>query len=142
MRRWLVRSLVVLTALLCLGTVGYAGQVWWARKIARAVIEDPSNGWPSAHSVPPENCLQEWREIPWYGMTHPFTSSNGFCPAWIPSRTGREILVLLTGVDLGSDPDAWEAWFKDHPNLVWDEKLKRLVEPPAGGVPTPRRPRF
>ena len=36
----------------------------------------------------------------------------------------------MTGQDLGNDPDAWEAWFKAHPGLVWDPVRQRLVEPP------------
>jgi hypothetical protein len=39
--------------------------------------------------------------------------------------------MQITGQDLGNNPDAWDAWFKAHPNLVWDEQQKRLVEPKA-----------
>ena len=40
-------------------------------------------------------------------------------------------MAILTGQNLGNDPSAWEAWFKAHPNLVWDPKQKRLVEAEA-----------
>ena len=40
----------------------------------------------------------------------------------------REALIMRAGFDLGDDPDTWETWFQTHPNLVWDEKRKRLVE--------------
>jgi hypothetical protein len=49
---------------------------------------------------------------------------------WIPRRAWYELLCLLTGADCGDDPSAWEAWFHAHPNLVWDEKLNRLVDTP------------
>lgn len=42
----------------------------------------------------------------------------------------------MTRLDLGNAPDAWEAWFRAHPNLVWDEKQKRLVnEKPGAATP-------
>lgn len=50
---------------------------------------------------------------------------------WTPRRVSYEILKLLSKQDLPNDPDAWEAWLKAHPNLVWDDKLKRLVDAPA-----------
>ncbi len=37
-------------------------------------------------------------------------------------------MKLISGVDVGNDPGAWEAWFKAHPHLVWDEQKGRLAE--------------
>ena len=44
-------------------------------------------------------------------------------------RTYYELFKSMATQEMGNDPDVWEAWFKTHPNLVWDDKQKRLVEP-------------
>ncbi len=60
--------------------------------------------------------------MPWYGEI------TTYAPYWIPRRMLYEFCKLMTLQDLGNDPNAWEAWFKAHPDLVWDEKLECLVE--------------
>jgi hypothetical protein len=47
---------------------------------------------------------------------------------WMPRRGYYEFFRLATAQDLQAIPDAWEAWFMAHPNLVWDEKQMRLVD--------------
>ena len=133
----MARSLVILTALVCLGTAGYAGQVWWARTVVEeyypvfnywtptmsgAVVA----GAPEARDI----ALTFWKGAPWYGERVWFYRPKRMRWTWIPRRYYREFLVLLTGQDSGGDPGAWEAWFKAHPNLVWDPKLNRLVDRP------------
>ena len=143
--RWAVRSLVVLTALLCLGTAGYAGQAWWARRQAHDLVDGYEGpGWlcialemtapggrrDAYSAVWFGNRIAEWRSKPWYGTWRQFFG-------WCPRRTFYEALRLLTAQDFGNDPDAWEAWFKAHPDLVWDDKLKRLVDKPQLRYPPP-----
>ena len=160
--RWFPRALVVLTVLVCLGVGGYAGQVWWARRMAEDIIT-------TTFSIPGFNLVQpgldldwphslkkEWGDVPWYGRfgcfgvnfhtiqkkaimgrpasgvigtTHssPYIHLNSW--VWHPRRTYFEVLKLMTGESLPNDPSAWETWFETHPDLVWDEKRKRLVEP-------------
>lgn len=131
--RWRVRSLVVLTALLCLGLAGYAGQIQVSKRLGRRMHREA--GAHGAGSVKPiiEQTLWEWQHTGWSGRADPLFGGHWYDVsgiAWLPRRTYYEFLKLYTGEDLGNDPDAWEAWFKAHPNLVWDEKQKRLVETP------------
>ena len=138
--RWLVRSLVILTALLCLGTAGYAGQVWWARQnVLHEIVnmnfkmnaEEEANWDGSVEAQQQATArvlsleIQFWQECPFYG--------RWYGSQWYPRRTHFEVLRCITGLDLPNDPSAWESWFKAHPNLVWEEKRKRLVEAPATG---------
>jgi hypothetical protein len=67
--------------------------------------------------------LAAWKLTPWHGD---FYGRN--LKRWKPRRTYFEFFRRITAADLPNTPSAWEAWFKAHPNLVWDEKLKRLVE--------------
>ncbi len=142
--RWVVRSLVVLTALLCLGVVGYFGQVWWASHLAskrypifhfEIVTAGITTGGETVlglgFSDPKPDAilashLRMWRRTPWYGSYEPL--GTGIC--WIPPGYYLDMLKRVTGQDLPNNPDVWEAWFNTHPNLVWDEKLKRLVDKP------------
>ena len=140
MKPWLVRSLVVLTALLCLGMAGYAGQVWWAKRVAPRIAEDYFSGegrWGAdeadflsywdEHQA--QQLLKDWRQTPWYGNR--VTLELRYCyidypVVWVTPRGYEEVAKAATGQDLGNDPDAWQAWFRAHPNLVWDDKQKRL----------------
>ena len=130
MRRVLVRTGVGLTALLCLGTAGHAGQTWWARRIAlrdAQFLGAPRLSSDGRRELPNEQgayFLDSWRKTPWYGI--PFAGGSDL---WMPRRVWYERLRLLTGQDFGPELGAWEAWFKAHPVLVWDPKLKHLVEP-------------
>ena len=72
--------------------------------------------------------VQTWRSMPWQGWIEARDPNR---KEWHPKRFYYEFFVLLTGQHLGNDPDAWEAWFKAHPNLIWDEKQKRLVDRPS-----------
>ncbi len=128
MKRLLVRGGVLLTALLCLGTAGYAGQVWWARRVAHTGFMMELNPW-RAPQLPPGVCWQEvwlvhvlhsWREAPWYGQ--------GCKGVWIPRRAYYELLRDDCGIDPGNTPSAWDAWLDAHPDRVWDENRKRLME--------------
>ena len=149
MRRWLVRTGVVLTALLCLGTAGYIGQVWWARKVAATwlpggqdplivyyqtgpMVQQASLAWETPQSR--RVCLEWWRLTPWYGKYGDIIKGP-LKPRWFPRRTYRDYLALMVGWDLGDDPAAWEAWFRAHLNLVWDKQRKHLVE--LSPEPTP-----
>ena len=141
-KHFLIRMGVVLTALLGLGTAAYTGQVWWARRVGSSGIRvDPPHAhpcftapfmdfraWWSAFPhgkrsrVTPSGLVDLWIECPWYGY-------RGECYLWVPRRSYFECLRSLSGQSLPNDPFAWKAWLKAHPNLVWDETLKRLVEP-------------
>ena len=144
--RWFVRALVVLTVLLCLGTAGYMGQVWWAKRVAedncllksfflygKFLGRCPPPFWERGDKAP-SYYFEWWRSDPWYGSWETTSTTKNGVPViqrhWIPRRTHYEVLKNETGLDFGNDPDAWEAWFKAHPNLVWDDKRKRLVEGP------------
>ena len=123
--RWLPRALVVFTVLICLGVGGYAGQVWVVRMSASDAVE---RGRKIGRFEDLQSICGIWRKTPWYGFWF-WDGEHG----WWPRRSHYEILKMLTGLDLGNDPAAWEAWIKAHPNLVWDEKRKQLVDAP----PTP-----
>jgi len=125
--RWLVRGLVIGTALLCLGVAGYAGQVWQAKRIA--------SEWRSSqyYRTNPREALKShilwWPKTPFYGEWGDLWETlHGLHHFWMPRRTHYEILKLLAEEDLGNDPSAWEVYLKDHPDLVWDDQLKRLVD--------------
>ena len=138
-RQWLVRSLVVLTALLCLGLAGYGGQVLWAKRVgtSQAALDASHqvtdlhiefhriDGTEESRSIASEgaNAIRLWRNYPRWGKW------NWIRGGWFPRRAYYEFLKRETGEDLGNDPDPWEAWFKEHPHLIWDETLNRLVEP-------------
>ena len=133
------RLVVVLTLLVCLGTGGYAGQAWWANRLALRAWSDAAEFDGSfCRLTELDNRLEEvdnWRHEPWYGwvqwgiadMENPLEKVY----RWWPRRSHYELLKSLTCHDFGNDPDAWEAWFRAHPKLVWDERRKCLVEPPA-----------
>ena len=119
--RWLPRSLVILTAIFCLGVGGYAGQAWLSRMEAKVDRNFRTfGGYPDRKEA--LDALRSWRATPWYGEW------IGESPFWYPRGHHVEYLRLVIGGDLGNDPDAWEAWFRAHPNLLWDEKRERLVE--------------
>ena len=143
--RWLPRALVVFTALLCLGVGGYAGQAWWAKRLAREwaiPAYDPSElllhfPWygsvreqrkPRTPDVDPDDIqygsalslLWNWKECPIQG--------HWFGGAWRPRRFYYEQLKRLTGEGPPNDPEACEAWFREHPHLYWDTKRQQLVE--------------
>jgi len=129
-KSWLVRFRIVLAALLCLGVAAYAGQMWQAKRVAsiRAALwgmQIPLTRYRSDAEKFGE-LLREWRRSSWHGKW--FRGSGKL--RWIPRRTHYEEMKLITGQDLGNDPAAWESWFKTHPNLVWDERQKRLAEGP------------
>ena len=80
--------------------------------------------------------MTDWETCPWYGRQVFNDVSDERWKTWLamprwPRSAYYELAKLLTGQDLPNDPDAWKAWFKAHPNLVWDNKQKRLVEPSA-----------
>ena len=121
-RASLTPLLLFLLALLALG--GYAGQAWWAKRVAwmaQQALEASSARAPRDYRF----VVATWRQAPWYGEWDPRYG-------WIPRRARYEFARLVTGRDLGDDPDAWEAWFREHPNLVWDAKGKRLVDRAQG----------
>ncbi len=131
MKPWMIRTSVVLTALLCLGTAGYAGQVWRARKMADriATVTALSQSFDTPIQINGIEIVNAWRDTPWYS-----NSWNGTM-GWCPRRTYFEYLRLLTGLNLPNNPDIWEAYFKAHPNLVWDDRLHRLVDPQPEAAP-------
>jgi hypothetical protein len=127
----LVRSIVVLTVLLCLGVAGYAGQTWWARRCGAELgywddsqeergFGGPIVFAPHGPSWTVQEFLGHWQDCPWYGWRDRY--------GYYPRRTYYEFLIRITTQRLPNDPDAWEAWFKAHPHLVWDEKQMRLVD--------------
>jgi len=124
-----IRIVVILTALLCLGLAGYEVQVWWAGRVARKVLpilhpfEDLPKGTTPVSCI--LGCIHDARRLPWYGRWYGFKHGPA---VWMPKRTYSELLRLTTGQDFGENLDTWEAWLKAHPDLIWDEKLKRLVE--------------
>jgi len=119
---------------LVLGVAGYAGQVWWARRIkCQLPYHRQLLAWniTDAESVV-QWTLAGWRRSPWWGEWV-CDNNDPFAPqkthVWVPRRFYYERFRVISGDDVGNDPDAWEAWFKAHPNLEWDETQKRLVEP-------------
>ena len=127
------RALVILTALLCLGVGGYAGQVEWARHVARDELrrfEHPTRHAIQGADLSLARILKGWMETPWYGhrsrppsqgtlgdLSPMFLFVRYDDSAWIPRRAYRELAVLVAGEDLGNDPAKWESWLKAHPNL-------------------------
>ena len=124
--RWLVRSLVILTALLC---IIYVGQVWLAKRVAKGMYQDACTWQASGQNCPEiPDVLDEWRSTPWSGKSPMITMHwYSYAAFPMPRRTFYDFLCLYTGLDFGNDPSAWEAWFKTHPNPMWDDKRKKLV---------------
>jgi hypothetical protein len=127
---------VLLTAFLCLGTVGYAGQIWWARRLVlKYPIPFPMSCWGGREKdeVAVLSSINLWRSTPWWGVWTCDNNDEVFAKrrtyVWVPRRFYLERLKSVSPEDVGDNPSAWEAWFKAHPNLIWDEKQKRLVEP-------------
>ena len=117
MSRRLVRSLVVLTALLCLGMAGYGGQVWWAKELAAefrySFLEGADDPSPSKHVL-----VRVWKTVPWYGEVAPRAAPSMFSGeragrSWMPRRTYYELMKRRTARDLGNDPGAWEKWLSE-----------------------------
>jgi len=133
-KRWSVRLAVVLTALLCLGVAGYVGQTRRGERIASLFV-DTYGAYPPTwnRNACPEPSVSDvvwrWRRCPWYGECVNVPLQSGTNYTWVPRSAYLAYAVKITGLDLGNDPSAWEVWFQTHPNLVWDERLKRLVEP-------------
>jgi hypothetical protein len=135
--RWLVRPLVVLTALLCLGTAGYVGQVWWAKHLAQRLFfysgkyRGPmiltSDG--GIHRELLQARLSDWRNAHDSNLVGDEITMIE-APRWLTSKVWHQYFMEVTGQALPNAPDAWEAWFKAHPNLIWDEKRKLLLEAP------------
>ena len=142
MRSRIPKVLVGLTALTCLGVGGYAGQVWWARRMAARVTDPKDLG----HRRVLGQCrlghyFSTWRECPTWGRwseTFDYYKSNDGSSyflklghrCWIPRRTYWEALRIVFGQDFGDDPDLWEAWFESHSHHIWSEKRKQWVEAP------------
>ena len=139
--RRLARSLVVLTVLLGgLGTIGYFWQAARAKQIARrwweggallGTVPGSVEGWvykDPRREYLPQQWIGEWQTEPFYGYWVEESVGGKVGTVWVPRRTSLEFLKLMTGQDLGEDPGAWHAWFQAHPNLVWDDKQKRLAE--------------
>ena len=152
-QRWLVRTGVALTALLCLGVAGYAGQVWWAREVAKKLpsplyetgilrVRDRTTFQEDDTLEEDEDyacILSTWKTWPWHGRFELSRFITVRTNAWIPRRAFREVLTAHFGVDLGDDPSAWESWIRSHPILLWDKQEKRYVArarpippPPSG----------
>ncbi|GEM_PF-1126001 len=126
-----VRWLVGVTVAACLLTAAILAERWQARRIASGdaywIVFDQGGlgiGWCD---VPP-NCgggeellLPSWRNCSWVGFRAGKT--------WIPRSAYPEILARITGQRLPDDPAAWDVWLAAHPDLVWDEGTRRLVEP-------------
>ena len=74
--------------------------------------------------------IHHWKCTPWWGEF-----KDG---AWIPRRYDYELLLVGTGQTLENNPSDWEEWFKAHRHLVWDEKLKRLVDQPKPLLSSPQ----
>ena len=138
--RWLVRAGVILTALLILGTGTYFMQVWRARNLAARWAKAYSLAPQGAHRADPASWISQWNDAPWFrvwGCGTPALFDThatrfvmySFRERWVPRRAYYELLMRVTGQDLGNDPQAWKVWLEAHPNLVWNEKLQRLVEP-------------
>jgi hypothetical protein len=159
--RGILRFLVVLTALLCLGVGGYVFQAGWANRTAQGYehacglwIEFADPGAVAAHRLPDYESGEPpytwndyglhlvglWRQTPWYGDYKGYvdwdvrTERLGMAlkTRWFPRRTYHELLIRLTGRDLPNDPDVWEQWFREHPRLAFDTREKRLVDPSEG----------
>ncbi len=132
--------MVILTALLCLGVAGYAGQVWWARRMAghcRLIYSEYGHAMDIAgrwYWIPRAGgCYEDgkpfnhpgyggyWKTIPSYGLFY-----GG---SWFPRRTFYEAIKLNTTIDLGNDPDAWQAHLGAHPYSMEgpDGKLRFYV---------------
>ena len=136
--RWLPRALVAGTIMVCLGVGGFVAQSWWAKQVSEDVLTlawNMNQAGPRFYS--PKVHLKHWRAMPLWGRfgTFPLPTAGtqsrfafGSDRLWAPRRTYYEMFKSLTGEDLGNDPSAWEAWLNAHPNLVWDEKRKRLVD--------------
>ena len=129
------RTRRILIAVLCLEVLAYGGwlgQVWWARRLVDETLEGPFNNFRflffeshikgGASNDTELMFVQYWKETPCFG------SWGG--SRWLPRRFYFEFFRRVTCLDLPNEPSAWEAWFKAHPNLVWDEKRKRLVDFP------------
>lgn len=133
MRKWTPRFLVLLCALLALGTATYFWQASMAKKVGHEMYLDWSANGPRAKQMSKDGLpyvvigdqLAQWRLYPWFGIPGADTKH-----LWIPKRSFHVFFMKMTGKTLPNDPDAWEAWFKAHPDLIWDEKRKRLVETP------------
>ena len=132
MKSRLARVGVVMTALLCLGVAGYAGQVWWAKRVAMERMSSTAYddiaglGQPAPVAISRQKrseasrLLASWSDSSWHGDW----KEGG----WWPRQGYYERLRIITGLDLPNDRSAWEAWFKAHPDLVWDDNLKQLVQ--------------
>lgn len=148
--RIVIRSLLLLTAALCLGLAGHTAQSWWAKRLAGKVcvtsrsrsydalgrivcIKDSILGvaGDKGRDAAPllKSLVEDWRKTPWWGA---YTSHHG----WMPRRTYHEVLGRLTEKTLPSDPAAWEAWLAGQQGLVWDATLERVVP----GTPLPTSP--
>ncbi len=126
--RWFVRSLVALTATFCLGVGGYAGQVWWAKRVAFQVRTE---GFPQGNAEDTSGWLGVWGTFIGYLATWERCPWYGFCEGgrWIPRRTFYEFFRAATGQDLPDDPAAWRSWLNGaQSGLAWDDKQKRFVE--------------
>ena len=142
--RWIPHILIVSTALICLGIGGYAGQVWWAKRLASELSAPWQNGGDISHHCGDGTYFRTWRTCPQWGMWTTWFYYQSESPAdgdfssdargmaydycWVPRRTYYELLLNTVDADLGNDPDIWEVWFKRHPNLIWDEKRRQLTE--------------
>ena len=122
-----IRARIALAALLALGPAVFAGQTTWARHIAavsvREEIEagrDPRTGDLDCNEVC-ARALVKWRTVPWYGV-------HDAQFLWVPRRAYHELFLRMTGADLPDGPEAWAAWLELHPDLVWNEDLKRLAD--------------
>ena len=107
-------------------------QVWWAKRWVEVHLNHQAQFLLTRDLLVKDGAqryLDEWKKAPWYGHWGVYLWSLSVRGSWRPRRVYYEYLKYRSGLDLGNDPSAWEAWFKAHPNLVWDPKLKRLVEP-------------
>ncbi len=131
MKPWLARSLLALTSLLVMGVAGCAGQVWWSKRVANSAYGgicafDENSYGASPYCMGSEGFFAAWRGCPWWGSLGENPRAGGL--RWHPRRIYLEHVRHISGLDLPNDPDACEAWFRLHPDLVWDEKQKRLVD--------------
>lgn len=136
------RLVMALSALLCLGGLGYVAYVGWARKQARVYWDTMlANPQPLSRQLDGHARLHQhlrdwastWERCPWHGeFSGDWVPWHRNRPGyWLPKRQFYETLQLMIALPIPEDAGAFARWLDEHPNLVWDDTLKRVVEPPT-----------